>query len=784
MIRNFFTITIRTFLRQRLYSLINVAGLASGLMCVLFIYLWVTDELSKDKFHKDIDKIYRVVSNLELNDGDILTWTVTPGPLAEDIRDNQKEIELTVRASFAEQMLLEHEGEKFTERGYYADPGFFQMFSFRILNGTPFRKKDDVVSALVSDKLAQKVFGTNAKALGKSISINGQNFTVTGVFEFPSPRSTMQFNFVIPYEIYVKQRGEGFNWGNYDHPLYVKLNPGDVAEATQKINERAVARRDSDGSKVNFYLQPLQDAYLYGTFANGIPVGGRIEYIRIFTVVGIFMLIIACINFTNMATARAAFRAKEVGIRKVVGAYRKSIISQFMVESIFVTAFSMLIALGMVFTLLPTFNTLVTKTITLDFTDFRLLLAIVGIVVFTGIMAGSYPALFLSSYQPAQVLKGSLAKSFSGAALRKLLVVFQFTLTVILIASSIVIYSQIQYIRNKNIGYDRESILMFAAAGDVNSKFDAFKNEVLQIPGVTKMGKSNESLVQVNNQNSSVTWPGQADNYSPFFRTVVADFDYLETMGLKLSEGRFFSRDHHDTSNFVLTKKAVEVMGIENPIGLTITQWGFSGKVVGIVEDFHSRSLQEALDPVVFFCKPEWTGRVFARFEAGRTKESIDGLQAVYKKYSNDYPFQYSFIEEDFEKLYNTEKVTGILALGFTTMAILISGLGLLGLAAYTAERRKKEISIRKTLGASVAGIVTMISADFVKLCVIAAIIGCPVAYYLMREFLSGYAFHTTLDWTVFLATALSVTGICILTVIFQVIRAAVANPVDALRNE
>jgi putative ABC transport system permease protein len=363
-------------------------------------------------------------------------------------------------------------------------------------------------------------------------------------------------------------------------------------------------------------------------------------------------------------------------------------------------------------------------------------------------------------------------------------VVFQFSLTVILIASSIVVYTQIDYIQKKDIGYERESILWFATAGKMNEQYDAFRNEISQIAGVKSLGKSNESLIQVNNQNSSVTWPGKDEKNNPFFRTVVADYGFMETMGLKLTEGRFFSKEHNDTSNFVLTKKAVEVMGLENPIGATISQWGFSGKVIGVIEDFHSRSLQESLDPIVLFCKPEWTGMVFVRVEATKTEEAIAQIEEVFKKYSSEFPFSYTFLEDDFDKLYNAEKVTGILALAFTIMAVIISGLGLLGLAAYTAERRRKEISIRKTMGASVAGIVTMISADFIKLSLVAAFIGCPIAYYLMHEFLSGYAYHVDLSWKVFIMTALSMTLICILTVIFQVVRAAAANPVDALRNE
>jgi putative ABC transport system permease protein len=785
MIKNFLIVTMRSFLRQKLYSVINVVGLATGLVCVLLIYLWVSDEVSKNKFHHEGEKIYRIVSNLPFNEGELVTWDVTPGPLGEDIKLHSPDVEAVIRTSFAEERLIEYEGERFMERGYFADPEFFQVFNFPTLLGKPFSKPSDITSISISDKLAIKLFGSNEKAIGKTLTVNGKNsFTVTSVFQHPTTQSTMQFSYVIAYDVYKTNRGEGFNWENYDHPLYVKIDPAKVTALTAQINQRAEARNTDDGGSVKFFLQPFEDIYLYGRFENGVPVGGRVEYVRIFSIVGIFMLVIACINFTNMATARAAFRAKEVGIRKVVGAYRKSLITQFILESVVVAFVSMIAAIGLVYSLLPMFNTLVNKTITLNLTNPQLLLSILGIVLITGLLAGSYPALFLSSYQPAQVLKGTLAGSFSGASLRKLLVVFQFSLTVILIASSIVIYSQIEYIRNKNLGYDRESVLWFPAAGNIQKQFDAFSHQLLQIPGITNVGKANESLVQVNNQNSSVKWPGMDEENAPFFRTVVADFDFLETMKLQLVEGRFFSRAHHDTSNFILTKKAVETMGLTNPIGTKISQWGFNGTVVGVVENFHSRSLQESLDPIVFFCKPEWTGMVFVRVESERTKEAVASIEETFKKYSNEYPFSYSFLDEQFEKLYNTEKVTGILALGFTVMAIIISGLGLVGLAAYTAERRRKEISIRKTLGATVTGIVTMVSKDFVRLCLIATVLGCPIAYLLMGQFLSRYAYHAPLDWRVFVITALLITAIAIITVIFQVVKAAIANPVDALRNE
>jgi hypothetical protein len=363
-------------------------------------------------------------------------------------------------------------------------------------------------------------------------------------------------------------------------------------------------------------------------------------------------------------------------------------------------------------------------------------------------------------------------------------VIFQFALTVILIACSLVVYNQIQYILNKDVGYSKQAIVSFGASGELRKNFQSFKNELLQFPGIQGVSKTDNSLVHVNNQNGSVTWPGKPEDSQVFFRTVCVDYDFLETMGVQLLQGRLFDKARNDTSTFVLTERAVEVMGLTDPIGTKISQWDNPGTVIGVVRDFHSRSLHEAVDPVVFMLRPEWTWLIVVRFDKNATQESLTHLGNAYKKYVPEFPFTYSFVEDDFEKLYNNEKVAGTLALGFTVMAIIISGLGLLGLAAYTADRKRKEISIRKTLGASVSGIVSMMSKDFAKLSLIAAVIGCPVAYYLMELFLQGYAYHTELRWELFLITAILVLIISLITVIFQVTKAAIANPVDALRNE
>lgn len=783
MIRNFFTTLLRAALRQKFYAALNLAGLATGLICVMFIYLWVMDEYNKNKFHQDGEKLYHIVSNLDMGEGELLTWTVTPGLLGEDIRENDSQVELVVRTS-GQQAVMQADSEKFTERGLYADPGFFDMFSFEVLKGKVTKKHEDISWIAISDELAAKLFGEK-NALGKTITLNNTDlYTVSAVFARPPNESGLQFSFVLPYEIYKRNRGSGFTWGNYDHPTYVKIDPSKVEALSKSINARATERANGPGGSVKFHLQPFHDAYLYGRFENGKPVGGRIEYVRIFSIVGVFMLLIACINFTNMATARAASRAKEVGIRKVVGAVRRALVFQFIFESVILACVATVVALGVVFTLLPLFNLLVSKTIALDLSSPAVIISLIGIIVITGLMAGAYPAFFLSSYQPAQVLKGSLQSGFRGASLRRLLVIFQFSLTVVLIASSIVIYSQIEYIRNKNLGYDRNAVVRMQIRGTLNKQFDTFKNELKNQPGIISVSKGNETLVQVNNQNGSFNWPGKDANDNTFFRTVVVDFGYMETMGLTLKEGRFFSEEYHDTTTFVLSEKAVQATGLENPIGAQVTQWGVSGKVIGVVADIHSRSLHEAVDPLVFMCKPQWTSVGFIRIDPQQTETSLASLEATFKKFTDEYPFQYTFLEEDFDTLYNSEKVTGVLAFGFTVMAIIISVLGLLGLAAYTADRRRKEISIRKTLGATVTGIVSMVSSDFVRLSLIAALIGCPLSYWLMEKFLAGYAYHTSLDWRIFAATALVITLISMLTVIFQVVRAALANPVDALRNE
>lgn len=788
MIKNFLLVATRNFLRQRFYSFINVFGLTTGLASALFIFLWVNDELNVDATYPDSDRIYRIVSNLKMSNDEILTWDVTPGPMADAIAESIPEVEVTVRTMDNGARLIQYGDRSMMERGLYADSTFFKIFNFKVLQGTP--DNLDRSSIAISKKFAKNLFG-DSDPIGQVVKVAKKyDLEVKAVFDDVERGTSMRFEYLLPIDLYRIERGGGWNWGNYDHPLFLKLKEGAIAEdAIRKINEmendRVRAIEPGAEESTTLLMIPLKDFYLNSRFVNGVQDGGRIQYVRIFSVVAIFIVLIACINFMNMATARAVQRAKEVGIRKVVGAQRTSLIGQFIGESIITTLLSMLCAIGVVYALLPVFNEVVSKRIVLDFSEPWLITTCVLIVLFAGLTAGSYPAFFLSSYKPASVLKGTISPGLRGAALRKSLVVFQFALTVIMVASALVVMKQVEFIRSRNIGYDRQSLIKFWGSGDVVNRFDAFKTEAEKIPGVEMIARSNNSLVHVNNQNRSVDWPGRPENDNTFFRTVVVDYQFLEVMGVKLKEGRSFNAGLADTAAFVVTQKAVDVMGLENPIGTKISQWGHAGTIVGIAEDFHSRSMHEAIDPVVFLYRPDWnTSMVVVRYDASKTAQVTSDIERLAKQFAPEYPFTYSFVDEDFERLYNTEKVTGSLALGFTGIAIIISGLGLLALAAYTAERRKKEISIRKTLGASVGTIVTLMAREFARLSLIAAVVGCPIAWFLMTKFLEGYAYHMDLTLGLFVITAVAVIVISIGTVMFQVARAAVANPVDALRNE
>lgn len=786
MLKNFITIAFRAFLRQKFYSFINVFGLASGLTCALLIGLWVSDEVQKNKFHEDIDRIAQLHFSLNW-DGDVVTWPTGPGLFAEEIKSSIPDVQFITRVAPNGQRLFQVDEKNHLEEGYFADPEFFNVFSFNVIQGDAKNPLPDKSSVVVSRKLAMKLFGTT-DVLGKVVKVQQRyDQKITAVTEDIGTESSLKFDFIMPFEIHKESAGLG--WENFNELMYLKLNKGiDLQAASDKINahlDQIFLKNDKTYKveEINLYLQPFGDTYLHAAFSNGQPSGGRIQYVMIFSIVAVFILVIACINFMNMATAHAANRGKEVGVRKASGALRSGLVFQFIAESVVISFISMVVALFMMHLLLPFFNSLVSKEILVPYSNPAFLGLLLLIVLFTGLLAGSYPAFFLSAFRPALVLKGNTTPAFSGASLRKGLVISQFTVTVLLIASAFVIRDQVDYIRSKDLGYNRSAVLHFTARG-VLKNFDSFRDQALKNSAIKYVSLADNILVQINNQNNSVKWPGKAEGNQQLFRTVVVGYDFIETMGIKIKDGRSFSREFHDTTSFILTQKAVDVMGLTNPVGTKISQWGSEGMVVGVIDDIHSRSMQEAIDPVVIMCTQDYINQVHVRYEAGKTQEVIAHLEKLYREYNPEYPFEYAFLDDSFDKLYQNEKVSGSLAISFTFIAIIISGLGLLGLAAYTAEKKKKEISVRKILGASVPGIVSMISKDFLKLSFVATIIGCTIAYFLMNKFLSGYIYHADLRWENFIITAVITTTITMATIIFQVTKASLSNPVESLRSE
>lgn len=783
MLKNYFLVAVRNFLRQRLFSLLNVAGLAVGLACTLLIFLWLSDEVSKDKFHADVDRIYHVVANIYNPEGAI-TWPITPGPLAEEIRNNIPEAEYVAHVADDGPRLIQYQEKNFLPDGYFTDPDFFKIFSYKIIAGDANNPLPDPSSIVLTKSLAEKLFGKE-DAIGQVIKLRADNdVKVTAVMEDVPSQSSLKFEFIAHFDVHKKYREQ--QWGNFDYPLFIKFKSNvDVQASTEKINNHVAKVLDlseEDRKRGAYYLQPFAERYLYGTFENGFPVTGRIKYVKIFSIVAIFILVVACINFMNMATARAAIRHKEIGVRKVIGAQRTALTIQFIVESIFVSAISMVLALFMVEVFLPIFNNIVSKQIDIAYDQPKFFLPIVAIILVTGFLAGSYPALVLSNVNPVKALKGTPISVAQGASLRKILVVFQFVISVVLIVSSLVVYKQIEFIQSKNLGYDKENIVVFPARGIKD--YGSMKNQLESIPGISQISMANESIVEVQNQNSSFSWPGKAEDSRLYVRTIVVDYNFIETMGLKVLEGRSFSEEHNDTASVMINKKLASLMNVKNPIGMETNQWGLKGKIVGIVEDFHSRSLSESMDPMVLLCYPAYTGRFYVRIEPGKTQETLAALGEQWKIANPLYPFEYTFLDSHYEKLYREEQVIGQISTGFTFMAILISGLGLLGLASYSTERKKKEISIRKVLGASVPNLIVLMSTEFIILTAIALFIGCPVAYYFMNQFLEGYAYHVTIDPSVFIATSIGLIVVTLSVILFQVTRAAVTNPVNNLRSE
>lgn len=759
-------------------------GLALGMACSLLIMLWLQDELKKDKFHTNGKRLYRVMEN-QFYSGETNTYPSTPGIFSEHVTKDIPEIEMATQMLWEETPLFTV-GDRFEkEKGRYVNGDFLNMFTFGLEKGdarTALKRPDGVV---ISKKIADKYF-PNQDPLGKTIRIdNKDDVMVTGVLKEITKESSLKFDFLMSYERWLKTNDWAKQWGNNGPRAYVMLNKNASLDKVQAKLKGYIKTKNKD-SNVEMFLQPYEDVYLYSNYKAGIQDGGRIDYVKMFSIIAVFILVIACINFMNLATARSIKRAKEVGVRKVVGAVRYSLIAQFLGESLIIAFISLIFAIFIVFLMLPAFNTLTDKQLDINFGDPLFLLILLGLTIITGIVAGSYPALFMSSLRPVVVLKGALKFKPSATFFRKGLVVFQFGLSIMLIIGMLVVYRQIDFIQSKNLGFDRENMLYTPLEGDLSKNFTAFKQELMTMPGIKSVTCSQADPLQVGNSTQGVTWPGKDTTKIILFAQNPVSYDYLATMGIKLKDGRDFSPAYGtDSTNYIINEEAAKKMGMTNPVGKEMTMWGNKGTIVGLVKSFHINTLHESIPPLILnFQRGGYWGQIIVRTQPGQTKEAIASMEAAYKKFNPRFPFSYKFTDQEFANQYKGENVVSKLANYFAFLAIFISCLGLFGLAMFTAEQRTKEIGVRKVLGASVVSITTMLSKDFLKLVLISAIIAFPIAWYLMKNWLQKYQYRIDIEWWFFLLAGVVAALIALLTVSYQSIKAALMNPIKSLKSE
>lgn len=788
MFRNYVVTALRNILRHKGYAFINVAGLAIGFICSFFIVLWVQDELNYDQFLDESDQVYRVMRHATFG-GTTGTTSSMPKPLGDVLDEEYPEITHTVLMSWDVNMVLTYENRAFRVEGRYFGSDFFSVFKFPVLAGDPTSALQDPESIVFTEALAERYFGSDWRAqedlIGTIIRVdNDRDVRLTAVMEDVPANSSLQFEYVLPMESFIRENDWVESWGNNGLRMFARLDAGaDHVAVSAKI--RDLIDQHVDAWESDVFLQPLADMYLRSDYEDGQLVGGRIDYVRIFLLVAVFIILIASINFMNLATARSALRAREIGVRKSLGATQTSLAAQFLGESVLTALLAFAVAMAAVLLLLPSFNELTNKSVVVSLADPQLWLQFGGLALLTGLVAGSYPALYLSSFNVIAVLRGTSNKSTKGGSLRKGLVVFQFIMSIILIVGTLTVYQQLSYIRDKDLGVDRENVVYLALEGGVRDQFDTFQQELTNEPGVVGVARSSSNPLSIGQDTIGAQWEGKAEGDNTLFSIISTGFDFIETMGIERVDGRFFSEDFGaDSSNYVINEMAAATMGMDDPVGQRLTLWGDEGLIVGVVKDFHMRSLYGPIEPVIFRLAPESTWMLFVRLGAGQTEQGLASLERVYNKFNPEYPLTYRFLDDEYEQTYRSEIVIGTLANIFAIFAVVIACLGLFGLASFTAEQRRKEIGIRKVMGASVPGIVMLLSREFIVLVVGAYAVAAPIAYYVMTDWLQEFAFHTEISIGILAGAGILAVVIAWLTVSYQSVRAASANPVVSLRAE
>jgi len=776
MIKNYFKIAWRNLLKDKQFTFLNVFGLSAGLACALLIFLWVHDEMSYDKFFANDDRIYRLMEN---------NSEESSGLLSEAVKQQIQGVEYAAAVAppnWFPQYTLSAGDQNIKASGQYAGKDYFNIFSFKLVEGDKNSVLNDNSSIVISRELSMKLFGKTENVIGKPLRFDQDTtFYVSGVFEKVSGHSSQQFDFVLSFEYFKSIKEWVTRWGDRGPSNYVLLNKGVDINVFNKSVANVITVNTGDTSR-KVVAARFSDLYLYNNYGNNATGKGRIENVRLFSLLAVFILVIACINFMNLSTAKASRRLKEIGIKKVVGARRRQLIIQFLSESLLLTLWAAVFAVGIVLLLLPAFNGITGKQISLHF-DTTLIIYFIAVILSTGLLAGSYPALYLSKFNPLAVLKGKINTSLAEVVSRKGLVVFQFTLSTILIVAVMVIYQQMQFIQKTDAGYNKNNILRLSAEGTIQEKKDAFIAELKNIPGVVNASSTFHKIIGRGYSHGGMEWEGKNSGSKVFFEAFEVDYDFCETMGMTIKEGRSFSRNFGgDSTNIILNETAVKVMGLKDPVGKTIRKFGKNVQVIGVVKDFHFESLHEPIKPGYLFL---WGGgTIVASVQANNQRQTIAAIERLYGRYNPGFPFTFNFLDEAYQKQYDSETRISALSKYFAALAIVISCLGLFGLAAFTAQKRRKEISVRKIIGASVVSITTMLSKDFLRLIFISLAIALPVSGWLMSSWLQGFAYRISLTPYVFAIAGIAVILITLFTISFQAIKAAIVNPVKSLRTE
>jgi putative ABC transport system permease protein len=788
MFKNYLKVAFRNLLRKKAFSIINITGLAVGMACSILIFLWIQHEKNYDQFHAKKDRIYEAWNKATFS-GKLQSWNTTPKILARTLEKDLPEVERAVRVNWPSNYLFTVGDKHLMVQGNIVDTGFLNMFSFPLLQGSITSALKNPSSIVITKTLSKKLFNSE-DAIGQSIKVdNKDNFIVSGVLKDLPNNTRFKFDYLIPWDYMIKTHQDDSAWGNNSTRTYVLLKQNaSIAAANAKIQKIKTRYDKTEDSSWEMFLYPLSRWRLYSNFTNGKEDGGLIEFVRIFTIIAVFILLIACINFMNLSTARSEKRGKEVGIRKVVGAARTSLISQFIGESILLSVLAGIIAIIIVQISLPAFSKLTDKELYLNYGDYRFWLSLLAFIAFTGLIAGSYPAFYMSSFSPAKVLKGTFKAANALITPRKLLVVLQFTFAIILIICTSIVKQQIDHTRNRQTGYNKNNLVYHFLTGDLEKNYTLVKNELLSSGVATSITKTSSPITEGWSDTWGFKWDGKDPNDKTDFDRFTVDENIVPTAGLTLVNGRDFNLSEFptDSNGMIINESAAKDMNFKDPIGKIVKDDATSYHIIGVIKDFILQSPYYPTKPMVIEGPvSRWFNVINFKLNGNHTTaDNLNKAEKIFKKYNPDFPFEYKFVDKEYELKFKSEQRTGTLAALFAALTIFISCLGLFGLATYMAENRIKEIGVRKVLGASISGIVTLLSKDFLLLVMISFLIACPVAWWLMSKWLENYPYHIGVQWQVFVFAAFLSFLISIITVSYQAIKSAMANPVKSLRTE